>query len=111
MCLFSIRGTILGMDRYTENDRKALAMFNQVKLLKARSGQDGATYEPMLAEDPKTGEANYDLSKADPTCELCHGKGYRAQLYAANGQVEQLTIICRCVAKRGGVKERDDARG
>jgi len=90
--------------KLSNGDRHALAIFNQLKTAREKAG-DGAQMTPMLGADPLTGEQNYDLKKADPACPLCNGKGYRAQLFASGGEVNQLTIICRCVSRRGGIRE------
>ena len=45
-----------------------------------------------------------DLSKAKPGCNRCHGNGVVGYKTIPE-QKEKVPVICRCVTRRGGVKE------
>lgn len=53
-----------------------------------------------------------DLTKANPDCKRCHGKGVIGhkrlrldEIDGGDGSEERVPIICRCITRRGGVKE------
>lgn len=85
------------------SDKRAIALFKQAKAEREQralknsfsmaAGSPGVLPRVRLA-------SQVDVSKADPSCELCDGKGVRG--HEIVGQ-DQIPIICRCVSRGGGV--------
>ena len=90
--------------KLTENDRRALAIYNELRQQNEQKlGEVKAT--PMLAKDA-AGNLNFDLRKADANCEHCRGRGFRSEPIITGTGIETQIIVCRCVARNGGVNDR-----
>jgi hypothetical protein len=69
--------------------------------------------EPLLGNEVEKGKryrlgTDIDYSKAKPGCKHCGGRGIAGYTRRAVPEgVERVPIVCRCVSKRGGVKEDD----
>jgi len=92
-------------DKLTDNDRRALAIYNDLRQQNEERMSE-VTARPMLAKNDDGG-LNFDLSKAERGCEHCNGRGFRSRPVIAAGEIHTQLVICRCVARNGGI--RDDA--
>lgn len=89
--------------KLTENDRRALALYNELRQQNERKVGE-IQLRPMLAKSPD-GRLNFNLSKAERGCTHCKGRGFRAEPVITGTGIDTQIIVCRCVARNGGVNE------
>lgn len=80
------------------SQRQALELYEKAKADKKKGGKLGIDIQPMrvrLAD-------HIDLSKASPSCKRCYGTGVTGNKVVGE---HRIPIICRCVARNGGVKQ------
>lgn len=91
-----------------QNSRRALARFRKAKQEASRSPNAnalGISTAPMLRVRKGS---DVDLAKADPQCKRCLGTGLLGtKVIPGNRGCEpnRIPLICRCVARGGGVTE------
>ncbi len=93
----------------TQDDRDAIKL-HQDRLEAKKKGELASV--PFDGKRPKTTapaiprfrlSEDIDLSKADPNCKNCNGNGVK-HWQIIEGDADNIPVICKCVARNGGVK-------
>lgn len=84
------------------SDKQAVELFQQAKAEREQRALNFALPDGSPDTMPRVRLAtDVDVTKADPACELCEGKGVKGHEVVGD---DRIPIVCRCVARRGGVK-------
>lgn len=87
------------------NEDRLLAYHRELQVAQAELQDQGDNTKlwPLQQMAPD-GSNTVDLSKADPDCKRCNGKGISDHRFVpGKGEVHAIPVVCRCVYARGGV--------